>query len=124
VEGRVDDASQYFCTMDDLRPLAPEAFNPFLEVWRRAARVPPEARARVLRDLEPGALRALWKASMGRYVLGEELQAQLFAGHNVTCDFPTEPGEVRRRGGRGAWGVGGRDACLARAAGAAQCCLL
>jgi hypothetical protein len=101
LEERVDDAAQYICMMDELRPLEPELFNPFAEVWRRLARVPPEARARVLRELEPGALRSLWKASLGRYVLGEAEQAALFADYNITCDFPTEPGEVRGAGGGG-----------------------
>ncbi len=108
----MDDAVQYICLMDELRPLEPEAFNPFTEVWRRLARVPPEARRRVLRELEPGALRSLWRASLGRYVLGEGEQAALFADYNVTCDLPTEPGEVR-------WGGPERGAGGPAAAGAA-----
>lgn len=94
---RVEEAAQYICILDDLRPLQREGFNAFYEIWRRIARVPPEHRARLLAELEPGAIRSLWKSSMARYVLDEERSLELFSEYNIFCDFPTEPGEV------GAW---------------------
>lgn len=73
----------------DVRPLTPRAFNPSLEVWRRVRRVPPWERHRLLQDLEPGAIRALWKASMSRYVLDD-----------ARCVKPAAPGK-QLRGSRG-----------------------
>lgn len=50
VEERLDDAASFMAVVDELRPLDRQAFNPFYEVWKRIARVPPAARHRYLTD--------------------------------------------------------------------------
>ena len=46
VEDAVLDAATFIGVMDDVRPLSPELYNPFVEVWARIARIPPEERYR------------------------------------------------------------------------------
>jgi len=94
IEDRVDEAAGMICVIDDLRPLEPGAFNPCAEIWKRVARVPPWARHRILQELEPGALRSLWKASMARYVLDDATSLQLIGSYSVWGDFPQQPGQV------------------------------
>lgn len=71
IQDRLLEAAGMISIILDVRPLTPRAFNPSLEVWRRVRKVPPWERHRLLQDLEPGAIRALWKASMTRYVLDD-----------------------------------------------------
>jgi hypothetical protein len=54
--------------------------------------VPP---ARLLGELEPGSLRSLWKASVGRYLLDPPSAAALMGGASLWDDLPTAPGQVR-----------------------------
>lgn len=58
-------------------------------VWLRACRL--------LRDLEPGVIRSMWKASMARYVLDDARALELLASVSVWDDFPSQPGQVRAR---------------------------
>lgn len=66
VEDLIDAAAGLISVLPELRPLDPKAFNAGYEVWRAIAAVPPGERHRIITDLEPGAIRNLWKASMGR----------------------------------------------------------
>jgi hypothetical protein len=66
VEERIDAAAGLISVLPELRPLDRRRFNPGYEVWRAFAAVPAGERHRAILDAEPGALRTLWKASMGR----------------------------------------------------------
>lgn len=68
-----------------------------LQIWKLIAAVPPADRPRILADLAPGAIRSLWSQSVARYVLSDERAAEIFADYALTDDFPTKPGQVRRR---------------------------
>ncbi|KAG2493164.1 hypothetical protein HYH03_008586 [Edaphochlamys debaryana] len=100
VDALLEEAAGFISFMDELRPLDPAAYNPFAECWTRIARIPPEERYRLLPMLEPGSLRSLWKASVGRYVLAEARAATLFAEASVWDDFPRVPGQVYEYEGR------------------------
>lgn len=62
----VDAAAGLISVLPELRPLDPATFNAAYEVWRAIAAVPPGERFRIIEELEPGAIRNLWKASVGR----------------------------------------------------------
>jgi hypothetical protein len=66
IDDLVDAASGLISVLPELRPLDRAAFNAGYEVWRAIAAVPPRDRYRIIEELEPGAIRNLWKASMGR----------------------------------------------------------
>lgn len=66
IDDLVDAAAGLISVLPELRPLDPKAFNAGYEVWRAVAAVPPADRYRIIEELEPGAIRNLWKASMGR----------------------------------------------------------
>lgn len=53
IDERVEDAAGMISMLDDLRPVD-RSFNAFAEVWTRIARIPPEARIRLLQEVEPG----------------------------------------------------------------------
>lgn len=57
--------------------------------------VPPEARPRILDELDAGCIRALWKHSVSRYVLDDDRSAEIYSEHSVWDDLPALPGQVR-----------------------------
>lgn len=59
-------AAGLISVLPELRPLDRKTFNAGYEIWRAIAAVPPGDRYRILEELEPGAVRNLWKSSMGR----------------------------------------------------------
>ena len=94
VDDLIDHAASLISVIDDVRPLDPSCFNASYEIWKALAAIPPGDRFRVLDELEPGAVRSLWKHSVARYVLGPQPAAELFEGYSVWDDFPDEPGQV------------------------------
>ena len=92
----MDDAAGMMVVMDELRPLnsATLQYNKFVEVWRRIARVPPWHRHLLLEEIEPGACRSVWKASLGRYVLRDKEAAAVLRSHSVWRDLPEKRGEL------------------------------
>lgn len=50
------DAASFITVADRLRVLDRGAYNAAYEVWRLVARVPPDARPRIIEELDPGAL--------------------------------------------------------------------
>ncbi|KAJ9526635.1 hypothetical protein QJQ45_017599, partial [Haematococcus lacustris] len=79
--------------VSDLRPISAQ-YNAFAEVWKRLAEVPQTALPQLLKEVEPGALRGLWKASMSRYVLDDDRANELMGNFNEYNDFPATAGEV------------------------------
>ncbi|KAI8467633.1 MAG: hypothetical protein J3K34DRAFT_523614 [Monoraphidium minutum] len=94
VDDLVEAAADLISVLPELRPLDRATFNAGYEVWRALAAVPPGDRYRVLEELEPGAIRNLWRASMGRYVLDEERAKQIYEDYTIWMDLPTAPGEI------------------------------
>jgi hypothetical protein len=94
----VDDLINYtaglISVLDDVRPLDPATYNASYEIWHAIAAIPPSDRPRLIDELEPGALRSLWRYSLSRYVLDPERCAEIFSGYSVWDDFPEEPGQV------------------------------
>ncbi|GFR43216.1 hypothetical protein Agub_g4259, partial [Astrephomene gubernaculifera] len=103
VDELISDAAGFICVLDELRPLDSAAYNPFWEVWTRIARIPPEERPRLLEELEPGCLRSLWKASVGRYVLDEGRSRELFGGGEEEEEEEEEGEEGEGGGGASIW---------------------
>ncbi|KAJ9527529.1 hypothetical protein QJQ45_025739 [Haematococcus lacustris] len=79
--------------VSDLRPISAQ-YNAFAEVWKRLAEVPQTALPQLLKEVEPGALRGLWKASMSRYVLDDDRANELMGDFNEYNDFPATAGEL------------------------------
>lgn len=94
ISARIEEAAGFISVMDDLRPLDRSIYNASYEVWNRVEMVPPEHRYRILEELDPGAIRSLWKQSVSRYVLPDSKAAEIFANFAMTDDFPTQPGQV------------------------------
>jgi hypothetical protein len=69
VDDLVDAAADLISVLPELRPLDRSTFNAGYEVWRAIAAVPAGERYRILEGLEPGSIRNLWKASVGRWGL-------------------------------------------------------
>ncbi|GFH20099.1 uncharacterized protein HaLaN_17168 [Haematococcus lacustris] len=94
VEDIVESAAAFVSIVSDLRPISAQ-YNAFAEVWKRLAEVPQTALPQLLKEVEPGALRGLWKASMSRYVLDDDRANELMGDFNEYNDFPATAGEVR-----------------------------
>lgn len=90
----IDCAAGLISVLDDVRPLDPATYNASYEIWHAIAAIPPSDRPRLIDELEPGALRSLWRYSLSRYVLDPERCAEIFSGYSVWDDFPEEPGQV------------------------------
>lgn len=100
IDDRVDAAAGLISIIDELRPLDRSRFNAAYEIWKVIAAVPPEDRYRLIDEIEPGAIRTLWKHSMARYVLDDARSLDIFRNYAVWDDFPTEAGEVYTYWGR------------------------
>lgn len=94
VDDLVEAASGLISILPEVRPLDRTTFNAGYEVWRAIAAVPPGDRYRILEELEPGAIRNLWKASMGRYVLDEQRATEIYSDYAIWMDLPTSPGDI------------------------------
>ncbi|KAL6749998.1 hypothetical protein V8C86DRAFT_2824454 [Haematococcus lacustris] len=93
VEDIVESAAAFVSIVSDLRPISAQ-YNAFAEVWKRLAEVPQTALPQLLKEVEPGALRGLWKASMSRYVLDDDRANELMGDFNEYNDFPATAGEL------------------------------
>ncbi|GAX72744.1 hypothetical protein CEUSTIGMA_g200.t1 [Chlamydomonas eustigma] len=104
IEDRIDEATAVIAVIHDLQPLAHKLdpseltkknkFNACAEIWRGIKRVPPWERHRIVQDLEPGAIRGMWKASLARYIMDDESSLELADGYSIWEDLPEQPGQI------------------------------